>query len=145
MLQEHLWYWQNILRRLEWAFLARLMGGMAMLFSKPLFESPVWLVGLGLSLVSSQEPRTEYHPSLSACSGRFPSRGDNPRGSPCSSFSTSEIERVPPNTRVLQLLKKKANQDLHRFCVTVSKCTVSSYPLNRWNIQAHVKCWTLTL
>jgi len=58
-----------------------------------LFSALSWLVrlaGSGLSDLPFQEPRTEYHPLLSRCSGRSPSPGCNLIGWPSSSRPTSE-------------------------------------------------------
>jgi len=57
--------------------------GMRRLFSG--FRLLTGLAGLGLSVVAFQEPRTEYHSSLSGCSGRSPSPGCNLSGLPCTS------------------------------------------------------------
>jgi len=51
--------------------------GMAGLFSRFISPTSTLLVGSGLSVVPLQEPRTEYHLSLSGCSGRSPSPGNN--------------------------------------------------------------------
>jgi len=66
------------------------MEGAGMTLSFFGFASVPRLGGSGLSTLPSQEPRTEYHPSLSRCSGRLLSRGCNLIGRPSSSWPTSE-------------------------------------------------------
>ena len=52
--------------------------------AKKLFSGFLSLAGSGVSGIAPQEPRTEYHPSFSGCSGRSPSPGCNPSGLPWS-------------------------------------------------------------
>ena len=68
-------YWQKILGRPGCTFLAGPMAGAGMARS---FSGFTWLTrlaefGLLVLVAPFQEPRTEYHPSLSGCSGRPPS------------------------------------------------------------------------
>ena len=89
LLPEHLWYWQKILGKVGRGSLERYMmgAGIGKLFSG--FPSFTPSAGLGLSGVALQEPRTEYHPSLSGCSGRSPSPTGKLSGLPSSSCLAS--------------------------------------------------------